>query len=221
MRAPIAAVALAAAVVFATDARADGTEADAPVADLDALLARCATVPGIYARFTEERQIALLAVPLRSDGTLHFARGRGLVRHTLRSARASQSVLVTDKELVVWDGRSTRRLRLGSDGAVDAFVQSFSFVLAGNRPALEKSYALAFRAGNAGGWTLSLAPTGAELKKVITTIELSGRGLTIGTLRVREANGDVSTTRFTDVDVQKRYGDEEADRIFKVPPAQP
>jgi hypothetical protein len=56
---------------------------------------------------------------------------------------------------------------------------------------------------------------------VITSIELSGRGLTIGTLRVREANGDVSTTRFTDVDVQKHYGEEEADRVFKVPPAPP
>ena len=47
---------------------------------------------------------------------------------------------------------------------------------------------------------------------------VEGRGLEVSTLTVREANGDVSTTRFAAVDTQKKYTDAEADRLFRVPP---
>ena len=53
-------------------ARAD----EPPVTDLPTLFSLSGKMPGLAARFTEERQIALLAEPLRSEGTLHFARVR-------------------------------------------------------------------------------------------------------------------------------------------------
>jgi len=190
----------------------------AQIADLDALLAGCAKMPGLLARFSEEKQIALLAVPLRAGGTLHFARGRGLVRHTIEPAK--QSVLVTDKELVFWDGKATRRVSLASSVTVETFARAFSLILAADRPALEKSFTLSFHPeGQSGGWSLKLAPKGAELKGVISSIEIEGRGLVLSILKVREANGDVSTTRFFDVDTAKHYSDEDANRLFRVPPA--
>jgi hypothetical protein len=206
------------AAVQADTASASPSPPDArasDVADLDGLLSACAKMPGLVARFNEEKQIALLAVPLRSSGTLHFARGRGLVRHTAPPSK--QSVLVTDKELVFWDGKAVKRVSLASSATVDAFARSFSMILAADRAGLEKSFSIDFARGG-GSWTLKLVPKGADLKNVIGSIELEGRGVVLSTLKVREANGDVSTTRFTDVDTAKRYTDEEADRLFRLPP---
>lgn len=223
MRASLATSILFAVVVLGAESSglaapsAAASSAPSEIGDLDGLLARCAKMPGLSARFTEEKQIALLALPLRSEGTLHFARGRGLVRHTLAPAR--QSVLVTDKELVIWDGKATRRVGLGSGAAFESFVQAFSFLLAANRPALESRFAIGFVAGDAAsGWSLRLVPKAEDLKKLISAIELSGKGLAISTLIVREATGDVSTTRFSAVDVTKQYSTGEADQLFRVPP---
>jgi len=188
------------------------------IANLDALLGACAKMPGLAAKFSEEKQIALLAVPLRSGGTLHYTRARGLVRHTAEPSK--QSVLVTDKDLVFWDGKDTKRVSLGSSATLETFARAFSLLLAADRPALEKSFALSFRAEDASdGWSLKLTPKGAALHDVIKGIEIEGHGLTLSMLRVREANGDVSTTRFFAVDTNKRYSDEEANRTFRVPPA--
>lgn len=187
-----------------------------PAFDLGALFALSRNMPGLSARFTEERQISLLAEPLHSEGTLHFARGRGLVRHTTAPSR--QSVLVTDKDLVFWDGKTTRRVDLGSSVIVDTFVQAFSLLLQGNRADLEKRFALSFRSRGGEGWELSLTPKNADLAKVISSIALSGRGAALSTLVVHETNGDTSTTKFFDVDTNKRYSDEEAKKRFRVPP---
>ena len=88
-----------------------------------------------------------------------------------------------------------------------------------NRAALEKSFTLAFHAHDAGdAWDLVLTPTEPDLKKMISTIEIEGTGVELSLLRIREANGDVSTTRFSSVDAAKRYTDAELDRLFLVPP---
>lgn len=186
------------------------------VRTLDKLLEGCSRMPGLSARFVEEKQIALLAVPLRSSGTLHFARGRGLVRHTTEPSK--QSVLIDDKELVVADGSNVRRIALSSSPTVETFARSFSMILAADRAALEKNFTLDFRPVNA-GWSLTLTPKAQELKSVIAAIELEGQGLVLSLLRVREANGDASTTRFSAVDVTRQYGAEEAARVFRVPAA--
>ncbi len=69
---------VAIAPISASTARAD----DAPIA-IDALLARFKAVPGLQAKWHEEKRIALLAKPLVSDGTLHYAPPQKLARHTL------------------------------------------------------------------------------------------------------------------------------------------
>ena len=67
-------------------------------------------------------------------------------------------------------------------------------------------------------YALKLTPTAPELKKMLASITIQGRGLEVSTLIVREANGDVSTTHFASVDTQKKYAIAEADRLFRVPP---
>lgn len=208
---------VASATLTPASAQADQAQAAAaaPIKDLDTLLARCAKMPGLYAKFTEEKQIALLAVPLKSEGTVHFARTRGLARHT--TAPSPSSVLVTDKELIFWDGKTTKKVGLASSATLEAFARSFSMLLAADRAALEKTFTLTLTPKDGGNWSLELVPKN-DLKKVIASMTIEGRDLELTTLKVKEANGDVSTSRFTQVDVAKSYSNEEADRVFRAPP---
>ena len=103
MRLWVWALALAAASTL-RDARAD-----AP-ATLDVLFTSMARSPGLFARFHEEKQIALLVTPLQNDGTIHFERQHGLARHTLSPRK--QSLLLSRGTLSMWDGQKTETLSL-------------------------------------------------------------------------------------------------------------
>jgi hypothetical protein len=171
--------------------------------------------PGLFARFHEEKQIALLVLPLKSDGTLHFDKRHGLAKHTLSPRK--QSVLLSGTALTMWDGTRTETVPLQSSAPLRALAQAFSLMLAADRPALEKSFSLAFHADGR-AWQLALVPTDPELKKLVTEIDVTGDIATPKTLLVHEASGDTGTTTLEDVDLGKRYTEREALLVFKAPP---
>ena len=202
-------------------AEARAAEPAAPLATIDsadALFAMLARSPGFFARFHEEKQIALLVAPLKNDGTIHFDRQRGLARHT--ASPQKQSVLLSGSTLTLWDGAKTETVPLQSSAPLRALAQSFSLLLAADRAGLEKSFSLSFQTkGQA--WQLALVPIAADLRKLVTQVDVAGEGSTPKTLVVREASGDESTTTLTDVDLNRRYSEREAAALFKVPPSAP
>ncbi len=206
-----AAVALCAATTLAAwprPSRADDTQTQA-------LFAELARVSGVQAKFHEEKQIALLKAPLKSDGTLHFLRGRGLARHTLTPQK--QSLLVTDKAIIFWDGKKTETIGLASSSSLRSFAEAFSLLLAGDRRGLEKNFLITSDGDAKKAWTLRLAPKEESLKKILTSIEVRGDGRHMNALVVTEATGDVSTSTFSDVDLDHHYDDKEADAVFRTP----
>ena len=70
-------------------ASAPETSAFAQAAPLDALLARLAKVEGLSAQFQEEKRMSLVAVPLKSEGTLYYQKPRSLARHTLKPSKST------------------------------------------------------------------------------------------------------------------------------------
>jgi hypothetical protein len=206
--------AFVAAVVLAFSGVA---HAEGPPKTLDTLLERFAKSPGLQASFVEEKQIALLAVPLRSEGVVHYSRDRGLVRHATKPSR--ESVLVNDKEIVYWNGKDTKRIPLGTSAVVGTLARAFALLLAADRAGLEKDFRLTLRPTENEGFRIVLEPKSVDVKKVISGIELEGRDIELSLLRVRETNGDVSITRFSAVDVSKKYTDAELARVFTLPPS--
>jgi hypothetical protein len=208
-------------------ARAEAATADPSprsIDSLDALFTMLARSPGFFARFHEEKQIALLVAPLKNEGTIHFDRARGLARHT--TSPQKQSVLLSGSTLTLWDGTKTETVPLQSSAPLRALAQSFALLLAADRAGLEKNFALSFQApsssqGKGQGWHLALVPLAADLKKLVTQVEVAGEGLTPKTLIVREASGDESTTTLTDVDMARHYSVREAAALFKAPPSAP
>lgn len=190
----------------------------APVT-LDALLQRFAAAPGLSARFREEKRVQLLAAPLVSEGTLHYAPPSRLVRHTTSPTPAT--VLIDGAQLRFGDAHGQQSLDMNATPVVRQFVDSFLAVVAGDRAALERSYELDFRVPDATrpeAWELTLRPRAAAVQRVFRDILLRGRGVALESMRLREASGDETATTFTDVDPARRYTADEIARTFRIAP---
>jgi hypothetical protein len=185
---------------------------------LDALLARFRAIPGLLARYREEKHIALLAEPLVSEGTVHYAPTRRVARHTLTPSPSS--VVYDGASLRFGDGTSEQRIDVGASPVVRAFVDSFVDVLAGDRAALDRTFVVDFRAGDAAHpretWELSLVPRSQDLLAILREVRFAGDGVVVTRMVIREASGDEGVTTFSGVDAAHRYSPAEAARVFRV-----
>lgn len=183
-------------------------------AGLDALLKEFSRVPGLSARFREEKRIALLRQPLVNEGTIHFAPPRTMARHVL--SPTVSTLLIEGETMTVADRASRRTLDLRKEPLLASFVEAFLGVVSGERKALERHYRLSFER-LATGWALRLQPKGAAAQRAIVAITLEGNGVELRRLRVEERSGDTSETLFRDVDARHRYGRAERKRVFRIP----
>lgn len=183
---------------------------------IEALLERFARMPGLQARFREEKHIGLLAAPIVNEGTLHFAPPDRLVRRVRRPHRST--LLVRGDRLRVRDGGRTRSVDLSESPMVRAFVDSFRALLAGDRRALESHFELALegKGSGEGAWHLTMRPRDPGLRRAIRRISVDGRGVVLERLVVEERNGDRSVTTFSEVDPSRRYGRDELRRVFRI-----
>jgi hypothetical protein len=215
-------VAAGVAVVLAGEARAGAVGGPGGKdSELVVLLARFSKAPGIFARFREEKHLAMLSAPLVNEGTIHFAPPGRLARHTERPI--ASSLLIDNNRLQFGDASGSQSVELGTNPVARIFVDSFMMLLAGDRAGLERNFVMRFAPAGPGGpggkagWRLSLSPRVSPMNKVIKELALQGDGLVIRELEVRETNGDWTRTVFTEVDVNHRYGAEEQARVFRVP----
>lgn len=181
--------------------------------DLDALLASFRGMSGLSARFTEEKRVALLAVPLRSEGEIHFVAPGTLMRRV--TAPTPSSALIDGGRLTMLANGRRQEIDLASNAVVGGFVSSFADVLAGDRVALERTYHIALRARGE-GWELTLRPRGAPLDRFLTQMVLAGEGREVKTMRMVEVSGDETITTFHDVRLDRHFSDAERRRIFRL-----
>lgn len=180
---------------------------------LTELLTRFSQIKGLRARYVEEKKIALLKMPLRSEGTVAFAAPGSLVR---RAEKPEPATLLLEGE-VLWiaDASGKRKIELGDSAIVKHFVMTFVNVLRGDRTALERAYALAFTA-TAEGWKLELTPKAPELRKLVAGAVLEGHGGEVERMTLREDNGDVTLMQFSAIDSNVRFEAAERARTFRL-----
>lgn len=186
--------------------------------ELDALLARFAAMPGLSARFREEKRIGLLAAPLVSEGTLHFARPGKLVRHTERPDRAT--LLIEGRRLRMSAAGRRQEIDLSTQPVVRSFVDAFVQLLAGNGDALRRTFELELAMTGVGPiegqWALKMKPRDRTMRRMIREIHVNGRGVVLTRIVVRETSGDESETTFSDVRPNRRFSQSETARIFRL-----
>jgi hypothetical protein len=64
-----------------------------------------------------------------------------------------------------------------------------------------------------------LLPKQATLKKLISAMSFSGKGLQLTQMNLTEASGDSSVTQFSDARPQRKFSESEKTRYFSVPKA--
>jgi len=216
----VRALALALAVPWLLVAAAGAAWAGGPRSappTLESLLADFREVPGVSARFREERRIALLRKPLVSSGRVYFAPPDRLARHVEEPRRST--ALIEGGALRFGADGTSRSLDLETNPAVRGFVDGFRLLLAGDLEGLRRLYdvRLAPPAEAREAWAIVLRPSDAPLRAAIESIELRGRALTLLELSVRETNGDETRMEFSEVRSDRRFTDAELAELFRLP----
>jgi outer membrane lipoprotein-sorting protein len=187
-------------------------------AALRARLADFAAMPGLSARFREEKHMTLLVDPIVSHGDIAFAPPDRLRRHVTDPVESL--MLIRDGEMVIRDPEGTRRIDLASQPMVKIFVDGIMRLLAGDLDGLRSHYRMRFDPGDGGPaaqWSLRLEPTVSPLDGVIASLSFTGRGRALSELIVVETSGDETRTRFSEVDAERHFAPEELLRLFRSP----
>lgn len=198
-------------------ARVDAPSAKASAAprDVEALLAALRGMPGFYARFEEEKQIALLAAPLTSAGELHFAPPRTLLRRT--TAPSPSDLLIDGDRVVVREPARHTEIDLAAQPAIRPLVESLLWVLAGDRRAIEQAYHADYALdAEHDRWTLRLTPRTAPLDQLVEAIVVAGESRRPERFTVVETSGDRTETRLFDVDPERRWSAAERNALFAI-----
>ncbi len=161
-------------------------------------------LPGLRARYREEKHLTLLVAPLASEGTVWFVPPAEFIRVT--TAPVWSSLVVRPTSITYTDDVGVQKLPVGKDHPARAFVQVFVDVVGGDLRAIERDFVVLFTAGaGARPWELGLRPRKRDFAGV-RTIQIRGAGLTIASLEIVDSAGDRTVTTFDQVDTARRPG---------------
>jgi hypothetical protein len=158
--------------------------------DLTALMSLLAQRSGGQARFTEERVVAGLDLPLRSSGRLTFAAPDRFERHTTEPR--AESLEVQGNVIVLKRGGRTRQTTLDAVPEMAALVDALRGTLTGDAAVLRKQFRTEV-AGNEARWTLTLTPTDARLWSQVRQMQIGGERSDVRSIELWLAGGDRST----------------------------
>jgi outer membrane lipoprotein-sorting protein len=181
-------------------------------ADVGVLLDTFARMPGLEARFVEHKQISLLAKPLESRGRLYFARPGLLLRRV--EAPSPSEIVITPAQLRSKDANGEQAIDLSARADLRPFVESLVWLLSGNRKALAEVYSFAFEPTGGPAWRLTLTPKAGAIGKLIQHIRVSGSGLAVDQVEVREVSGDQTVTRIVEANPSRQFSADELKRLF-------
>jgi hypothetical protein len=186
-------------------------------ASFDVLLDAFARMPGLEARFVEEKHLALLVQPLESRGRLFFAHP-GLLLRRVEAPRRSD-VVITPTELRMKDADGEQSIDLRSRNDIKPFVQSLTWLFAGDRKALAEMYAIAFEPARDGApWRVTLTPKNGPIARLIRSIVMLGSGLAVSQIEVHETSGDETVTRIVEANPARHFTRDEMQTLFGVGP---
>ena len=198
------------AVTFVLCGVTNSSLADDNSAEL--LLKRFRNLQGFSAQYKEEKSIALLKQPLLSEGRIYYSPKANLLRVTDKPEKSR--LLLKGEMLSLQDASGQIRLDLSNKPVVRIFVRSFLDVLRGDYQALVKSYELRFSEGPT--WKLRLKPKSKTLRRVIQELIFEGRGNELKIMKIKESNGDTSTSYFSKVS-KKKFSAAERKKLFGSP----
>jgi outer membrane lipoprotein-sorting protein len=160
--------------------------------DIDQLMHSLAQVRSGHASFVEKKSIAMLDQPIESSGELFYTAPDRLEKRTVKPK--PETMIVDGDHLLIERGTQKYHLQLQDYPELAAFIDSVRGTLAGDRNALERSYALSLE-GSVQSWTLQLVPINVKMKQVVTRIRITGVQDEVQRIDITQADGDSSQMR--------------------------
>jgi hypothetical protein len=133
----------------------------------------------------------------------------------------ASAVLVEGNQLVFSGSGNRRILDLDRSPAVRVYIDTFRMLLAGNAGALREIYRIEFEGGedpDRGVWRIRLRPLHPPLAEAIASVEIAGRGRTLGEFRLKKVRGGETVTRFSEVDTTRHFEEGELAEMFRSSP---
>jgi hypothetical protein len=161
-----------------------------PDEGLDSILASLAQRRHGHALFSEQIDSALFKRPLITSGELFFDAPDRMEKKTLQPAQ--EDVLVEGDIVTIVRGTHHTSMRLGDYPQLGPVLNGIRATLAGDRPALEKDFRLAFTSSGS-GWALTLQPLPTQSKPLYKHIRILGVGGTVQSVTLERVTGERTT----------------------------
>jgi outer membrane lipoprotein-sorting protein len=166
---------------------------------LTEITARLARTPIAQGDFHQQKHLKVLHKPLISTGTFTYHRDKGVIWKTLTPV--ASLLLVNESKLLTGQGEQA---------VPAAFGKVFKAMLGGDISALTEGFNVT-GTDQKSSWQLELIPKDEMLKKIISTMVLSG-DTELRNLEIREAGGNITRITFTNITHPAQLsGEQEAD----------
>jgi hypothetical protein len=168
-------------------------------ADLASILAATAVQPPAEIGFHEERHNPMFKEPMVLAGRLEYL-DAGVLRKVVE-APFEEDILVEDNRVVVTRDGKTRKLSLNRSRALRTILGAIEAVLAGDQARLEASFQCD-ASGSAESWSLQMTPLENAVAKRLSSIEVTGDGQAVTSIRISLPNDEWHLMRIGD-DLQR------------------
>lgn len=157
--------------------------------NIDSLMAALAKVGMGRAEFTETKTIAMLDKPVESSGQLFYVAPDKLQKRTVKPK--PEELIIEGNTLTIDRAGRTMTMAVDSAPELAGFVDSIRGTLAGDRRALERSFALTLE-GPPERWVLELKPRNERMARAVSEIRIFGNRDDVKRIETRQADGDRS-----------------------------
>ncbi len=164
---------------------------------LPELMRVLAQVHSKHAHFEQERHLAALDVPLRSQGELVYEAPGRLEKHTL-SPHDEALCLDGNRLTIDRPGKPAVTLDIRNYPQAAAIIASVRETLAGDAAGLERWYQVGV-SGTLDHWQLHLVPKLASVRDLFRSIEIAGAGNAVCSVRYLAPDGDSTVLRIREV----------------------
>ncbi|MDI1231408.1 MAG: outer membrane lipoprotein carrier protein LolA [Methylobacter sp.] len=158
--------------------------------------ARLAKTPITQGDFHQQKHLKVLRKPLISTGSFTYHQSNGVIWKTLTPVVSL--LLVNESKLLTGQGEQA---------VPAAFGKVFKAMLGGDLAALSDGFVIT-GTDQKTSWQLALIPKDEMLKKIISTMVLSG-DTELRDLEIREAGGNVTRITFDNITHPERLSDEQ------------
>ncbi len=184
--------------------------AHAQAATLEGVLAEFAKVEALSAKFHEEKTMSLLAMPIKSDGTMHYQKPRKLVRHSNQV-----SMLLDGNKLSFGDAKSSQSMDITAQPALRVLVDTYVSVLGGDLAALQKVATVTLEAQGT-GYRIHVAPKDVKVKQLVKEMSFDGQGAKLTRMLLLDGNGDTTVTTFSALTLRRSFSAAEQKQLFRI-----